>query len=525
MVKCPGCGTRQRLPLPPRSTENVGPRAKETTAVKREGTAMVGRMWLFGLILAVPLIGLAVSEGIQAYFNSEVRSVLRTQNPNSEGISEVTLDRLCESRDFRLNQICSTNANLNLMSAGAVGAVVAGSALLLVIWLAGRAARNRRRLLLYLFKPGLYITALTLIALVLVHAAVAIGAIYYGESALIGRIHIGIIAAIGLGALGGVVVIARNVFSLVRKAQTLVIGVSLSRGEAPQLWNRVEQIAERLGALRPQNIVVGLDPNFFVTEATVICLRGTLSGRTLYCSLPLSRILSSGEFSAVIGHELGHFKGLDTKFSESFYPIYRGTASSIASLQETGGEGSTSIALLPAIAILGYFLECFSVAESRISRDRELAADQAGASLTDPGTMASALVKVHAFSGLWGGLQSAAAEALQEGKAFVNASKTYAEAVASTAELAALEGIAETRLSHPTDSHPPLGVRLGSLDVTLNQVSAASLAVSPADAAIDLIPEFEKREEEISGAFQAILAQRLGIDLKAFTKDQGDNGA
>jgi Zn-dependent protease with chaperone function len=484
-------------------------------------------MWLFGLILGIPLLGLAVAQGIQAYFNSELRSVIRKQYPNADqaAIAQITLDRLCEKSDAGLRDICGTNANLNLMSAGAVGAGALGFVLLLAIRLAGSVARKRRRLLLYLFKPGLYLTAVVLIILVVIHAALAITAIYYGESALIGRIHIGIIAAIGLGALGGVVVIARSVFSLVRKAQTLVIGVSLSRAEAPELWSRVEQIAERLGALRPQSIVVGLDPNFFVSEADVICLSGTLSGRTLYCSLPLCRILSSSEVSAVIGHELGHFKGLDTKFSESFYPIYRGTASAIGALHETGGEGSASIALLPAIAILSYFFECFSVAESGISRDRELAADQAGASFTDSTTMASALVKVHAFSGLWDGLQSAAAGALKEGEAFVNASKTYADAVASSAKPDALTGITDSRLTHPTDSHPPLGVRLGSLRVTLDQVSVASLAVSPADPAIDLIPEFERREEEISGTYQAILAQRLGIDLKAFGKDSEESGA
>jgi Zn-dependent protease with chaperone function len=52
----------------------------------------------------------------------------------------------------------------------------------------------------------------------------------------------------------------------------------------------------------------------------------------LYCSLPLCRILSGSEVSAVIDHELGHFKGLDTNFSESFYPIYCGTASAIGAL-------------------------------------------------------------------------------------------------------------------------------------------------------------------------------------------------
>ena len=61
---------------------------------------------------------------------------------------------------------------------------------------------------------------------------------------MIGRIHVGIIFGIGLGPLGGVVVIARNVFSLVRKAETFVIGASLTRAEAPQLWSCVDLLSE-----------------------------------------------------------------------------------------------------------------------------------------------------------------------------------------------------------------------------------------------------------------------------------------
>ena len=158
------------------------------------------------------------------------------------------------------------------------------------------------------------------------------GAIYYGESALFGRIHVFVIVAIGLGALVGVIAIARNAFSLVRKAQTAVIGKALSQSEAPTLWSRVEGIADRLHALHPDNIVLGLDPNFFVTEANVVCLSGSCVGRTLYCSVPLMRILTMREFEAIIGHELGHYKGLDTKYSQKFFPIYRGTANTISEL-------------------------------------------------------------------------------------------------------------------------------------------------------------------------------------------------
>jgi Zn-dependent protease with chaperone function len=484
---------------------------------------MVSRVWLFGLLLVVPLIGFGVAEGIQAHFNSELRSVLRRQYAaaSEQQVAQVTLDRLCEDPDPKLRELCGTYSNLNLMSRAALGAGVVGLALLLLIRLAGGLARNNRNLLVALFRPGLYLTALILIGLIVVHAAVAMAAIYYGESAVVGRIHVGVIAAIGLGALAGVLAMARSTFSLVRKAQTFVIGKTLTRDQAPQLWKQIEGIAQQLDALKPDSLVVGLDPNFFVTEANVSCLSGELNGRTLYCSLPLCRILSKEELTSIIGHELGHFKGQDTKFSERFYPIYRGTVTSLAALQAAGGEGSGTIALLPAVAVLSYFLECFSVAENRLSRERELAADQAAASVTSPRTIATALVKLHAFAGMWQGVQEVAANALREGRAFVNASRTFAEALDRSATPAALEGIAEGHLSHPTDSHPPLSVRLQSLQVGLNDVATNALAVAPAEPAIGQVSDAEKQEEEISEAYQLLLARQLGIDLEEARVQEG----
>jgi Zn-dependent protease with chaperone function len=407
------------------------------------------------------------------------------------------------------------DSNLALVARTAVITGLIGAGLILMIALAGRLARNSRTVLLHLFAPGLYLTAGILTGLILAHALLAIAAIYY-LAALAGRIPIGIIAAIGIGAVIGLIGMARSIFSLVQKVRQTVIGKSISEADAPQLWRRVKEIATRIKALPPEHIVLGLDPNFFVTEAEVLSLNDTSSGRTLYCSLPLMRILNAKEFAAVIGHELGHFKGSDTKFSQQFYPIYRGTASSIMSLQAASGEGgSQSIALLPAISIFNYFLECFSVAESRISRDRELCADKEGADITDPPTIASALVKVHAYSPLWDTLREAAVRELQGGRAFINTSKTYAEAVAHNAKPDILHGVAETHLSHPTDSHPPLAVRLEALKVTIEHVSADALDVQPVQPAIDLIENAEKIEKEISDEYQLILTQQFGIDLKS----------
>lgn len=476
---------------------------------------MVSRAWLFGLVLGVPLVGFGVSEAIQAHLNSELRTVLRKEFPSvGEGqLASITVDRLCQEPIPELRELCFTQGNLTLMSRGALGAGGVGLTLLLLIRLGGRLARGNRNLLLILFKPGLYFTLICLVGLIAVHAAIAMAAIYYGESAITDRVHVGLIFAIGLGAVAGILAMTRSAFALVKRAETVVVGRALRRDQAPRLWELVDHTASRLGSLRPEHVVVGLDPNFFVTEADVVCLEGRLKGRTLYCSLPLCRILSTRELEAVIGHELGHFKGKDTEFSKHFYPIYRGTTSAISSLQATGGEGSRAVALLPAIAILSYFLECFSIAESRLSRERELAADGAAASVTSRAIIAAALVKIHAFAGVWETIQNAATVALREGKLLINASRLFAEMVAQRAALSALSGMEDTQLTHPTDSHPPLTVRLRSLKTSVDDVNEAALDVSPADAAISLISEAEEVEEEISEAYQLLLARHLAIEL------------
>jgi len=470
---------------------------------------------LLVLVLAVPALGYTVARLVQSSDNAELRQVLKQQYPDipQARLDAASVDLLCSDPSPATSEICSTNANLNLMQSASAWAALVGLGILVLIRLAGAVAKNNRNLLLLVFKPGLYVTALVLVALVLVHAAVAIGAIYYGESALVGRVHIGIIVAIGIGAAVGAFAIVRHTFAILHKAQSLVAGSALTRQEAPRLWETIDDTARRLGALVPDHAVVGLEPNFFVTEADVVCFSGKLSGRTLYCSLPLARILSKDQFISVLGHELGHFKGEDTKFSKRFYPIYRGTASSLEALGQVGEEGTAAIALLPAMAVFGYFLESFSVAESRISRDRELAADRAGASVTSNEAIATALVKLHAFSGIWNELLTSAVEHLRNGQFFTNASKLFAEVASERAKPEALSEIADTHLSHPTDSHPPLGSRLQELGMKISDLSSGALDVVPADSALSLFDNPEECEQDISARFQMFLAAQCGIEI------------
>jgi Zn-dependent protease with chaperone function len=155
----------------------------------------------------------------------------------------------------------------------------------------------------------LYLTNLLVCVLILLQAAVVVAAIYYAESIYTGRVHVKLILVVALGAGLGVIYLINASLGIVHKAKTGVVGKSLSREDYPGLWKYVNELSAEVGTVGPKNLVVGLEPNFYVTEADVRCLDGELTGRTMYISLALCRIMTVPELKAVIAHELGHFKG------------------------------------------------------------------------------------------------------------------------------------------------------------------------------------------------------------------------
>lgn len=416
---------------------------------------------------------------------------------------------------------CGDVQAVELMSAGAVGGALVGIALVGLIGLAGRLCRSSRRLLLALFGPGLHVTILILIGLIFLHAALAMGSIYYGEGEFLGRIHFGIVIAIALGALAGVVGMVRGIAGIVHTATTTVVGKKLDLDGNEPLAKFLQDLTRRVGTSTPNNVVVGLNPNFFVTEAHVKCLDGTLIGRSLYISLPLSRILTKSEMAAVLGHELGHFQGRDTEFSQKFYPIYRGTADSLAGLSANVGDGARATAIVPALWTLAYFYDCFAAAETRLGRERELEADAVGARATSPRIIATALLKVCAFAPLWEGVYDQMREAISQHRQFINVSAYWAAAINTLQDRnSVFDGIDARHLMHPTDSHPPLGARLEALHFSLPDLAADALQTAPAHAGIELITGHEALEKELTDVEHLLLAD----SMKGLPEHQAEPG-
>lgn len=472
---------------------------------------MIGWKSLLVVVLVVPVLGFAASRATRAHLEGEFRYAILRQHPDADpaAVRSLTLEGVCVGNPSEVAPLCTANRHLHWIDLASVVAAVLGVALVAGIGFAGQRARGNRLLLLRVFGPGLRLTGFALIALIAVHAAIAIAAIYYAETVMSGSLHVYILGAIGVGALVGIGIITDKVFVLMREVPIPVVGLPAERERVPALWACVDRIAAHVGALAPEQIVLGVEPDFFVTESSVDSMGGVHDGRTLVCSLPLMRILDRREFEAIVGHELGHYKGEDTRFSREFYPIYRRTSDSIRHLEQVGRHGAASFALMPAIAVFGYFLGAFARAESEIGRARELAADQEGAAASDAQCAATALVKVHAYAPHWGHVQQLVAEKLGAGEEYFNVSALFGSVVEEKAGQNAFDGLLDTRTTHPIDSHPPLGARLEALGVTLDRVAAAARIVRPESAAIDLIGDPEALEEAASERYQAIFATLL----------------
>ena len=489
-------------------------RSRPPRCQSREG--LMAR-WLrtLAVALAIPIVGLLVIAAADAGLERQWSDALVAQfGPiPTDRVDSLRLAALCNDPSFgqELAAACSDSR----MAAGgrlaAIVGVVLSTALLAFIGLTRVATKRDRRSLIRIFKPGLYLVLLSLAILMILDGAVVVIAAYQGESMLLGYVHPAIIFGVGLAVLVAAFGVVQAVVTMGRRRPIEVDAVALERDQDPRLFELVDDAAKAVGTLPPDQIIAGLEPNFFVTESDVRSANGTHHGRTLYVSVAASRVLNREELMSVVGHELGHFKGEDTVYSKRFFPIYQGAIRSLGVLQASA-RGLATIPLAAPLLILSQFFESFAVAERQTSRDRELAADAVGAKLTSREIAASALVKLHAIVPDWIDTARSAALSLRDGVPMGNLSSRFADRAALGARVGHLSELMEERTPHPIDSHPPLKARLAALEVPLAAVADQAAKLAPAVSAAALFSDIEHLETELSEGFARRSATTARVD-------------
>ena len=418
------------------------------------------------------------------------------------------LAEVCSGTQAGRPEICTEYMAVRMVGRIALGSAAVGVVWLACIGLAGLVARRSRWLLLVAFSVGLPITNLLLIVLVAVNGLLVAAGLY--ALVLAGAPVPGfVVIAVGLAALVGVLGLVSASLGTVKWSSIEVMGVGLTKESQPALWGTVDKLAVDLNIEAPRHVIVGLDPGFFVTEAPVQCLNGRSSGRVLYLSLPFCRVLRPSELAFVVGHELGHFRGNDLWFTRRFYPIFQGTRRSLEGLAMAAGGLIQTLPLYPALAIMHYFYDAFSEAEATLSRDRELAADRVGVEAADAVAGASTLAKLTAFDRHWDHALTLFRRQARVARAEpYNVCASFADLVRKRGPETTLDAEKERHLSHPTNSHPPLGVRLAALGADLDAVSAMLQDAAPERSAVESIAQHEAIELELSEALFASVAGR-----------------
>ena len=466
-------------------------------------------------LLAVPVLALVVSFLCERKLDGELRKAVAAERSDMsaaqirENFNVRRLMASAGSGQPELDHIRAQIGHFDLMRAGSLAMIGIVFLYHAFLWGAGTLAVRNRRLLLRVFKPGFYVSAGLLALTTVVNAALLMASIYYGESYLLGVIHPKIIVLIGLGAVSGAFAIIRAALASRTRAESEVFGKALPEAEHPRIWREVRTLAERTGSLVPENIVMGLDPTFFVTEGDVRCLDGKLTGRTLFFSAPLSRLLTEPQFRAIVGHELGHFKGQDTAYSQKFYPVYRGLVTSLAELGST--QGTMAFAVIPTMIMLGSFLASFATAEAKLSRERELAADAVAVAVTDARTFAVALARVVVSAPYWLKLEEDLVRATRGGEAWPDLSSYIAARAVAGVSPAALADVEQRSMSHPTDSHPPTGFRLEAVGFGFDAIRDEVLDPSTRVSALGLVDGAPAVEASLSAAYREALGVRFDL--------------
>jgi Zn-dependent protease with chaperone function len=305
-----------------------------------------------------------------------------------------------------------------------------------------------------------------------------------------------------------------------------VMGVRAQSTDHPKILAFVEDVARRVDARAPQHVVLGMDLNFFATNAPIRPLgEGRLKGETLYLSLPCLRLLSEGELRAVVGHELGHFSGKDTAYSMAFAPAFHGLGEAVNAVRKPLWRIPNLLGLL-ASERLSYVAFLFHRNHGAASREREFAADQKGAEASNPSDLAAALIKMFILAQIWALQAQVNIGRLQRGRMMRNLSLSFAERVRYDAETLRLPELVKDALlyetAHPTDQHPRTSERIRALNVPVATVAdgrAIGERLYPATPASTLLDDMRFAEEQLTR-----LVQRMWVGLGARPKDDSHDG-
>ncbi len=389
-----------------------------------------------------------------------------------------------------------------------------------IIFALGALAFSNRKVQLKSFLSGWKLLIGVSAIEVIVQSAIAIWLSYWVLAYVFHIVAIKLVLIVLFVAAFAVFHVIRTIFRRPPEAAPLDCELILE-DDAPKLWMHVRAMAKILKTLPPKQIVGGIDANFFVTEAPLSIKSSetvqSLTGRTLFVSLPLLRVLNRAEADAVLAHELSHFRGGDTANSAVLGPSQIRYDHYMFSMY--AGAGTR-----PVFHVLSLYRLIFQIALGRESRRREFKADSSAAKLVSPQAIVQALVKLSAYSRYQHQIESNIFGKREKQSNELGISSLIGSGLQTYAgSQDFLDDMREARIPHPFDSHPSLADRMKNVKFNLREEDFKGVVgIAPVNTWIDDITHASEMERRLWADYEAKLAQAHEENL-AYLLDPKDD--
>jgi Zn-dependent protease with chaperone function len=336
---------------------------------------------------------------------------------------------------------------------------------------------------------------------VVLQSAMAVWLSFWVTAFFSQKYYVKLVVVIGILALLAVYLLIKAILTKV-ESRNAIDGELILQADAPALWQRIGQMAERLKTAPPDHIVAGIDTNFFVTEAPVTVGDKTLTGRTLFVSIPLLRVLNVAEADAVLGHELAHFQGGDTRDSAALGPKLMQYDQYLSGMLEAGFT-------VVVYHFMTLYRMIFQLALSRDSREREFLADRTAAKLVSPQAIVQSLVKIAAYSNYRTSTENALYNRDQQMQGSLGIAQSVADGLRPYATSAKfIDDMKTAYIPHPFDSHPALEQRMQNVGHNVGESGYGAIVLQPVAASwADEILTARAIEERMWSVYESQFAQ------------------
>lgn len=464
-----------------------------------------------GLGLVLPLLSSVIADWIITKLGEVIE--------NLDNRSSSSIVGYCAENLYEVHESIRTNCENIIWYANIKNIAwysgVAFVGLILIYFLSSIICGKRRNLVALIF-PTLVRFSIFAVSLLMVIQGVLTGYLALkGVHYSIEQVNLALLMiAVSIYATVGGLQLLYQEFKLKPRVIDDELGIRVSHIDCPSLWRFVERIAVKLGSKIPDNIVLGIEPQFFVTSGDIDIYSDKLEkirGETLFLSLPLMRLLKVEELASVIGHELGHFRTNDTRYSLYFAPVFTGLGKSIESL--TYADWKIKLACLPATVVLKTMLKILERNESKISQIREYEADICGVAVSSKNDFASSLAKIAIYQTHWvSEFKDEIVHRLNQGKITHNLCEVFEDSAKYDISHTEIEELIHeflpTQLTHPTDTHPSIVDRFKKIDFEIRDLSLEDL-IDTDDSSDGLIgDDVLEYEQMLSSAEQRELYEK-----------------